>query len=223
MRTKFDSNQQASIDTINAVGDIFDGLPLTAGRHDIRMEGIPETVVSNQLELDGEDRRFYNFAVEMGTGAGKTYIYLRTMFELERRYGFKKFIIVMPSAGTRDGMIMNTTLSKERLVKLLGVEPVPVSVFAYNPKLPAQLYGFAICSFMQILIMNIQAFNKKDIAVIYKPNDRKFCGYKPIEFIQHTCPIVLVDEPQNMETETSKAAIASLNPLCVLRYSATHH
>lgn len=170
--------------------------------------------------VDAKDKHFYNFSVELETGTEKIDIYLRTMFELERRYGFKKFIIVVPRAASRDVMLEGMPHSRRYFENLHGVKLAEVDAFVYNPKLPAQLFYFAINGFMQILIMNIQAFDKKNMAVIHKKNDRKLLGHKPIEFIQHTRPIVLIDEVQIMETETAKAAIASLNPLCTLWYSA---
>lgn len=169
--------------------------------------------------MDGEDWHFYNFSVAMETGTEQVDIYLRTMFELERRYGFKKFIIVVPSAASRDVMLASMPHSRKDFETLHGIKPVAAHAFVYNHKLPAQLFNFAINGHMQILIMNIQAFDKKNIAVIHKKNDRKLLGHKPIEFIQHTRPIVLIDEPQSMETETAKAAIVSLNPLYTLRFS----
>ena len=177
-----------------------------------RLETIPAKGV------DGEDRHFHNFSVEMETGTGKTYVYLRSVFELHQRYGFKKFIIVVPSIAIREGVLGSIRLTKEHFKTLYGVEP---EAQVYDSKQVSRLRQFATANTLQILVMNIQAFDKKDIAVIHKENDR-LSGRRPIEFIQHSHPIVLMDEPQNMESENAKNAIASLNPLCTLRYSATH-
>jgi len=177
-----------------------------------RLETIPAKGV------DGEDRHFHNFSVEMETGTGKTYVYLRSVFELHQRFGFKKFIIVVPSIAIREGVLGSIRLTKEHFKTLYGVEP---EAHFYDSKQVSRLRQFATANTLQILVMNIQAFDKKDIAVIHKENDR-LSGRKPIEFIQHSHPIVLIDEPQNMESENAKKAIASLNPLCTLRYSATH-
>lgn len=168
--------------------------------------------------VDGEDRSFNNFSVEMETGTGKTYVYLRTVFELHQKYGFKKFIIVVPSIAIREGVLGSIRLTKEHFIMLYGVEP---EAYVYDSRQFSRLRQFATANTLQILVMNIQAFDKKDIAIIHKENDR-LSGRKPIEFIQHSNPIVLMDEPQNMESENAKNAIASLNPLCTLRYSATH-
>ena len=177
-----------------------------------RLETIPAKGV------DGEDRYFHNFSVEMETGTGKTYVYLRSIFELHQRYGFKKFIIVVPSIAIREGVLGSIRLTKEHFKTLYGVES---EAQVYDSKNPNRLRQFATSNTLQILVMNIQAFDKKDISVIQIKNER-LNDRKPIEFIQHSHPIVIMDEPQNMETDIRKAAIASLNPLCTLRYSATH-
>lgn len=164
-------------------------------------------------------RPYYNFSVEMETGTGKTYVYLRTIFELHQRYGYSKFIIVVPSVAIREGVMASVRMTHEHFKTLYG--NVPVDCWVYDSKQVSRLRQFAASNTLQILVMNIQAFDKKDIAVIHKDNDR-LSGRKPIEFVQAAHPIVIMDEPQNMETDTAKAAIASLNPLCALRYSATH-
>lgn len=170
--------------------------------------------LSRSETLEGLD-----FSVEMETGTGKTYVYLRTLYELRRRYGFKKFIIVVPSVAIREGVLKNLDLTRDHFADLYG--NVPIDSWIYDSSGVSRLRQFAASDQLQILILNIDAFNKKDIAVIHRENDR-LSGRRPIEFIQATRPIVVIDEPQNMETETARAAIASLDPLCTLRYSATH-
>lgn len=177
------------------------------------LETLPSTDQSEQLAA------FYNFSVEMETGTGKTYVYLRTIFELHQRYGYSKFIIVVPSVAIREGVMASVRMTHEHFKTLYG--NAPVDCWVYDSRQVSRLRQFAASNTLQILVMNIQAFDKKDIAVIHKDNDR-LSGRKPIEFVQAARPIVIMDEPQNMETSTAKAAIASLNPLCALRYSATH-
>ena len=167
--------------------------------------------VSNQL--DG-----MNFSVEMETGTGKTYVYLRAIYELNKKYGFKKFVIVVPSIAIREGVLKNLEITFEHFQNLYDKTPVNFDV--YDSKRVSNLRSFAINNNIQILVINIDSF-AKDENIINKPNDR-LTGLKPVEFIQMTKPIVIVDEPQNMETEIRKNAIANLNPLCTLRYSATH-
>lgn len=159
-----------------------------------------------------------HFSVEMETGTGKTYVYLRTIYELNSRYGFKKFVIVVPSVPIREGVLKNLQITHEHFQTLY--DNIPVNYKVYDRNRISQLRGFATSDNIEILVINIDAF-AKDENVINKPND-KLNGQEPIKFIQSTCPIVIVDEPQNMESEKRSAAIANLNPLCTLRYSATH-
>lgn len=159
-----------------------------------------------------------NFSVEMETGTGKTYVYLRTIYELNKLYGFKKFVIVVPSIAIREGVLKNLQITHEHFQSLY--DKAAISFDMYDSKKVSHLRGFASANSIQVLVINIDAF-AKDENIINKPND-KLTGKKPIEFIQSSKPIVIVDEPQNMETEIRKKAIENLNPLCTLRYSATH-
>jgi type III restriction enzyme len=186
-----------------------------------RNEITPSTALETlpSTDLSGQPATFHNFSVEMETGTGKTYVYLRTIFELHQRYGYSKFIIVVPSVAIREGVMTSVRMMQAHFKTLYG--NAPVDCWVYDSRQVSRLRQFAASNTLQILVMNIQAFDKKDIAVIHKDNDR-LSGRKPIEFVQAAHPIVIMDEPQNMETGTAKAAIASLNPLCTLRYSATH-
>ncbi len=157
-----------------------------------------------------------HLTVEMETGTGKTYTYLRTIYELYRTYGFRKFVIVVPSVAIREGTVQALTATRDHLQALYGAPPVDAAVYD-SGKLTA-LRQFATADSLQILVMNIDAF-AGDATIIRKVRES---GVKPIDYIQGVCPIVIVDEPQNMESDIRKAAIADLNPLCTLRYSATH-
>lgn len=165
-----------------------------------------------------EGRLCPNFSVEMETGTGKTYVYLRTIFELNEKYGYKKFIIVVPSVAIREGVVKNIEITSEHFKSLYN--NVEYEHFEYDSKKISKLRSFATSNHIQILIINIQAFIKDD-NVINQERDG-MSGLKPIEFITATNPVVIVDEPQNMETEKAQQALAKLNPLCTLRYSATH-
>ncbi len=161
-----------------------------------------------------------NFSVEMETGTGKTYVYLRTIFELNKQYGFKKFIIVVPSVAIREGVVKNLEITSDHFKALYN--NVEFEYFVYDAKRVNRLRQFAVSNQIQILVINIDAFNKKDIAVIHKEADI-LSGRKPIEFVCATNPMVIIDEPQSVDnTEKAQEAIRSLNPLCTLRYSATH-
>ncbi len=162
-----------------------------------------------------------NFSIEMETGTGKTYVYLRTIHELNRKYGFKKFIIVVPSIAIKEGVIKNLEITKEHF-NMLYDNP-GMDFYVYDPKKRGLLKNFATNNALQILVINIDSFakfsqEKKKGNIIYQESDWGV----PIEYIQSVKPIVIVDEPQNMETDIRKKAIANLNPLCTLRYSATH-
>lgn len=157
-----------------------------------------------------------NLTVEMETGTGKSYTYLRTIFELNQVYGFKKFVIVVPSVAIREGAVKNLEVTKEHFQELYDTPPF--NFLMYDSSKLAALRNFATSNAIQVLVINIDSFTK-DKNII---NTVRETGVKPIEYIQATSPIVIVDEPQNMETDVRKAAIHNLNPLCTLRYSATH-
>jgi type III restriction enzyme len=173
-------------------------------------------------------RRCPHFSVEMETGTGKTYVYLRTIFELSRRYGFQKFIIVVPSVAIREGVLKNIEITSEHFRALYN--NLPFEHFVYDARKVNRLRQFAVNNTLQILVINIDAFRKNFTGteeeqksnVIYKESD-KLSGRQPIEFVQAARPIVIIDEPQSVDsTDKAQEAIKALNPLCTLRYSATH-
>ncbi len=168
-----------------------------------------------------------HFSIEMETGTGKTYVYLRTIFELSQRYGFQKFIIVVPSVAIREGVRKNLEITAEHFKNIYNLEP---EFHLYDSRKPNYVRDFATKNTLQILVINIDAFRKNFTGteseqksnVIYKESDR-LSGRPPIEFVQSARPIVIVDEPQSVDnTEKAQEAIKALNPLCTLRYSATH-
>jgi type III restriction enzyme len=242
MKLHFDSNQTYQLEAIKSVTDIFEGQPLNGGDFefslvrtgawhsadgvgnnlDLTEEQIWENVKTiqarNGIKNDNTELQGLNFCVEMETGTGKTYVYLRTIYELNKLYGFNKFVIVTPSIAIREGILKNLQITHEHFQTLYDRAQVTYSV--YDSKKVSSLRGFASDTAIQILVLNIDAF-AKDENIINKPND-KLTGKCPIEFIQTASPIVIVDEPQNMETDIRKRAIENLNPLCTLRYSATH-
>jgi len=239
MKLQFDANQEYQLQAIKSIVDIFEGQPLSSGEFEVSLteSGMKLTTmgVGNQLLISEEqvlenvqkiqseneiipvtELQGMNFSVEMETGTGKTYVYLRTIYELNKAYGFKKFVIVVPSVAIREGVQKNLEITSDHFQNLYG--NVPVTFETYDSKRISNLRGFALSNAIQILVLNIDSFTK-DINIINKVNES---GHRPVEFIQSTSPIVIVDEPQNMETDIRKKAIANLNPLCTLRYSATH-
>ena len=173
-------------------------------------------------------RKCPHFSVEMETGTGKTYVYLRTILELSRRYGFQKFVIVVPSVAIREGVLKNLDITADHFKALY--DNLPFEHFVYDARRINRLRQFALANTLQILVINIDAFRKNFTGteaeqksnVIYKESD-KLSGRQPIEFVQAARPIVVIDEPQSVDsTDRAQEAIKALNPLCTLRYSATH-
>lgn len=162
---------------------------------------------------------FPQFCIEMETGTGKTYVYTKTIFELNRKYGFTKFIIVVPSVAIREGVYKSFEITKEHFG--LQYDNVPCRYFIYNSAKLSDVRQFATSANIEIMIINIDAFKKAE-NIINQAQD-KLNGETAMRYIQDTHPIVIIDEPQSVDnTPKAKEAIASLNPLCVLRYSATH-
>ena len=248
---KFESNQQFQIQAIESIAKLFDGQHFVTGQFDLNMDGltaIPNSLevdndtilknlqqvqTDNDLRLDekllciddnipllGEktDVSFPNFSVEMETGTGKTYVYLRTILELFRRYGLRKFIIVVPSVAVREGVIKTLKITKDHLRQLY--DNPPYRFYAYDSSKISQVRQFAYSDGIEIVVMTIDSFNRASNR-IYQTMDQ-LQGDIPIHFIQTTRPILVLDEPQNMVSELRVKALAALNPLFTLRYSATH-
>jgi type III restriction enzyme len=200
-----------------------------------RLKLLPEDIHKNirKIQLQNglapsEKMDSMDFTVEMETGTGKTYVYLRSIFEMNRRYGFTKFIIVVPSIAIKEGVAKAFEITAEHFKALY--DNVTFDAFVYDSSKLSDVRNFATSSDIQIMVINIDAFRKSftdtekenKANIIHRPHDR-MTGAKPIEYIQETNPIVIVDEPQSVDTTSkSKEAIRSLNPLCTLRYSATH-
>lgn len=161
----------------------------------------------------------YQFCIEMETGTGKTYVYTKTIYELNRKYGFTKFVVVVPSVAIREGVYKSFEITQEHFG--LAYDNVPCRYFIYNSARLSDVRQFATSANIEIMIINIDAFKKAE-NIINQAQDR-LGGETAMRFIQDTHPIVIIDEPQSVDnTPKAKEAIASLNPLCVLRYSATH-
>ncbi len=163
-----------------------------------------------------------DFTVEMETGTGKTYVYLRTIFELNRRYGFTKFCIVVPSVAIKEGVYKSIQMMEDHFRSLYA--NVPFDFFIYDSGKLGQVRNFATSPNIQIMIVTVGAINKKDVNNLYKDSE-KTGGEKPIDLIKATQPILIVDEPQSVDgglEGRGKEALDSMSPLCTLRYSATH-
>lgn len=165
-----------------------------------------------------ETWRYPSFTVEMETGTGKTYVYLRTIHELRQRYGFSKFVIVVPSVAIYEGVVKSFEITRSHFRSLYGNETI--HLLKYDGSKLSQLRSFASDTFTEIMVITLDAFNRA-ANVIYKYSEKLPGERKPYQFIQKTRPILILDEPQNMESDTAKTALRSLHPLFALRYSAT--
>ena len=266
MKLKFDSTLSYQLEAIKSVTDLFEGQPASSSGfqidfgkggsmyndlgigNDLALSG--ELILQNlhtvqsrnnvpksrKLQEEGAAYDFSNFSVEMETGTGKTYVYLRSIFELNKLYGFKKFIIVVPSVAIREGVTSSIKLMRDHFRGLYN--NVAFDHFVYQSKDLSRVRQFAVNNEIQIMVINIQAFQKdagenvdyasltdeqkKRLNVIHQEQDR-MSGRRPIEYVQATRPILIIDEPQSVDnTEKSQKAIRNLQPLFCLRYSATH-
>jgi type III restriction enzyme len=163
-----------------------------------------------------------DFTVEMETGTGKTYVYLRTIFELNKRFGFRKFVIVVPSVAIKEGVYKTLQITEEHFKGLYAGQPF--DFFLYDSSQLGQVRNFATSQNIQVMVVTVGAINKKDVNNLYKESE-KTGDEKPIDLIRATRPIVIVDEPQSVDgglEGRGKEALGAMNPLCTLRYSATH-
>lgn len=257
MKIKFDPDLTHQKDAINAVIGVFEGQETfqsnfsvsNAAQADMfeKNDGIgvanalsllPEELYENtrnvqlvnglpQTETKKQALPSLDFTIEMETGTGKTYVYLRSAFELNQRYGLTKFIIVVPSVAIKEGVYKSLQMTEDHFRK--EYKNVQYDYFVYDSSKREQVRNFATNDYIQIMVINIDAFSKafddpdkESTANLIHRTDDRLNGLKPIEFIQATHPVVLIDEPQSVaSTANRKKAIASLNPLCTFRYSAT--
>ena len=194
----------------------------------IQQDGEIATELAGILDVDdgmviegvgNESWRHPSFTIEMETGTGKTYVALRTIYELRKRYGFSKFIVVVPSIAIYEGWIKNFAITRDHFRALYENETV--NLIEYDGPRINQLRAFATSTFVEILVITLDSFNKTS-NVIFKPSEKLPGERLPFEYIQQTRPILILDEPQNMESEKAREALRTLHPLFSLRYSATH-
>jgi len=184
------------------------------------LENINRIQRSNQIEPSKQLEGRYNLTVEMETGVGKTYTYIKTMYELNKRYGWSKFIVVVPSVAIREGVYKSFQITEEHFVEEYGKK---IRYFIYNSAQLTEIDRFASDSAINVMIINSQAFNArgKDARRIYMKLD-EFRSRKPIDILAKTNPILIIDEPQSVEGAATKERLKEFNPLFTLRYSATH-
>ncbi|MFA5383812.1 MAG: DEAD/DEAH box helicase family protein [Eubacteriales bacterium] len=184
------------------------------------LENINKIQRSNQIEPSRQLEGRYNLTVEMETGVGKTYTYIKTMYELNKRYGWSKFIIVVPSVAIREGVYKSFQITEEHFTEEYGKK---IRYFIYNSAQLTEIDRFASDSAINVMIINSQAFNArgKDTRRIYMRLD-EFRSRKPIDILAKTNPVLVIDEPQSVEGAATKERLKEFNPLVTLRYSATH-
>ncbi|XZF14952.1 type III restriction-modification system endonuclease [Chitinophagaceae bacterium MMS25-I14] len=175
---------------------------------------------SKQIERPAKVKLGYNLTIEMETGTGKTYTYIRTMYELHKHYGWSKFIVVVPSIAIREGAHKSFEITQDHFLEIYGHKIQP---FIYNSGRPQDIESFASSPRISVMIINTQAFNAsgKDARRIKMELDQ-FGSRRPIDIIAQTNPILVIDEPQSVEGDKTLEGMQDFNPIFTLRYSATH-
>lgn len=184
------------------------------------LENIRKIQRKNQIEPSADLEGRYNLTIDMETGVGKTYTYIKTMYELNKHYGWSKFIVVVPSIAIREGVYKSFQVTQEHFAEEYGKK---VRFFIYNSSQLTEIDRFASDNSINVMIINSQAFNArgKDARRIYMKID-EFRSRRPIDIIAKTNPILIIDEPQSVEGKKTKETLKQFNPLLTLRYSATH-
>ena len=184
------------------------------------LKHIQEIQKNNQIAPSPKLEGRFNLTIEMETGVGKTYTYIKTMYELNKHYGWSKFIVVVPSVAIREGVYKSFQMTQEHFAEEYGKK---VRFFVYNSAQLTEIDRFASDSSINVMIINSQAFNArgKDARRIYMKLD-EFRSRRPIDMIAKTNPILIIDEPQSVEGKQTRERLKEFCPLFTLRYSATH-
>ena len=251
MKLKFEPNLDFQLQAIESVCDLFRGQDicrteftvtsdpktpqarLTFAQSDLgignRLTLLDEEILKNLNAIQlrngvppSEHLASGDFTVEMETGTGKTYVYLRTIFELNKRYGFTKFVIVVPSIAIKEGVYKTLQMTEGHFRTLYC--GTPVDYFLYDSTKLGQVRNFATSPQIQIMVVTVGAINKRDVNNLYKDSE-KTGGEKPVDLIKATRPILIVDEPQSVDgglAGRGAEALGAMDALCTLRYSATH-
>ena len=186
----------------------------------IILENLHKVQRSHQIEPSKKLEGRYNLTVEMETGVGKTYTYIKTMYEMNKRFGWSKFIVIVPSVAIREGVYKSFQITQDHFAEDYGKK---IRFFIYNSTQLTEIDRFASDSSINVMIINSQAFNAKgkDARRIYMKLD-EFRSRRPIDIIAKTNPILIIDEPQSVEGKQTKERLIEFNPFITLRYSATH-
>ena len=251
MKLRFESDLDFQQQAVEAVCDLFRGqevcrteFTVTRDRTDLqermafasndlgignRLTLLDDEILENLNEIQlrsglapSEHLESGDFTVEMETGTGKTYVYLRTILELNKRYGFTKFVIVVPSVAIKEGVYKTLQITDDHFRALYA--GTPFEYFLYDSAKLGQVRNFATSPHIQIMVVTVGAINKRDVNNLYKDSE-KTGGEKPIDLVKATRPVLIVDEPQSVDgglKGQGKKALDAMEPLCTLRYSATH-
>ena len=186
----------------------------------IILEHLQKIQRDNQIQPSDKLEGRYNLTIEMETGVGKTYTYIKTMYELNKHYGWSKFIVVVPSIAIREGVYKSFQVTQDHFAEEYGKK---IRFFIYNSAQLTEIDRFASDNSINVMIINSQAFNArgKDARRIYMKLD-EFRSRRPIDIIAKTNPILIIDEPQSVEGKQTKKNLEEFHPLMTLRYSATH-
>ena len=252
MKLRFESDLEFQKQAIDAVCDLFRGQEINRTEFTVsrvsadaaqaqlgldddglgvgnRLTLLPDEILANLRDVQlrhalapAETLESMDFTVEMETGTGKTYVYLRTIFKLNRLYGFTKFVIVVPSVAIREGVAKTLEMTRDHFRALYAGQPM--DSFVYDSAKLGQVRDFATSSTIKVMIATIGSLNKLDTNVFYTPHERTG-GERPVDLVRATRPVIIVDEPQSVDggaTGKGKQALDEMRPLCTLRYSATH-
>ena len=212
-----DVGGQEAFDVFLEIGAYGNNLVLD---EDTVLENLQSVQDRNGLEINDDLVDGLQFDIEMETGTGKTYVYLRTAFELATKYKFNKYIILVPSVAIREGVKTSIQLMREHFRHLYP--QINMDYIVYSGDRAEDVRDFATATSVQFMVMTIDSIRgDKNTRIIHQQRD-KLSGLRPLDYLQATRPIVIMDEPQNMESLLAQSAVADLNPMCTLRYSATH-
>jgi type III restriction enzyme len=244
MKLKFAADQEHQVAAVEAVAGLLHGQPprppqmrasqdgsftvvpnemelswddLLANLHRVQADrGIP---LANALSFSGEGEEAYpNFSVEMETGTGKTYVYLRSALRLSASHGIRKFIVVVPSIAIREGVLKTLEVTQDHFAEVFG--RLPYRFFAYDSSNLGRVRIFALSEATEFMVVTIAAF--RAATTIFNQATDRMGSVRPVDMVAAVRPVLILDEPQNMETDLAQSALGSLRPLMALRFSATH-
>lgn len=211
------NNQAFDLDLSEEIGAVGNNFLLD---EETVLENLKVVQNAQGLEPARELKDGLQFDIEMETGTGKTYVYLRTIFELAQKYSFTKFVILVPSVAIREGVKTSIELMHDHFRQVYP--ELPFDHMVYSGKNAEEVQAFATSTSIQIMIMTIGSVRGRGNNLIMNQTRDKLNGLRPIDFLCATRPVLIMDEPQNMESELSKTALAGMDPAFILRYSATH-